>query len=76
MSLFSGLFVISTLAFATFCFYCGVSAIGEKLKKDGLLSVVEGAVLVFLVTAVLLLAINKVNSALTRPSFPTRSFKV
>lgn len=68
MSLILSGFIIALLAFAAFCFYAGISSIGEKIKKDGLLSAIEVAVVVFLIAAVVVIAVGKVNKMLLSPS--------
>lgn len=75
MSIFISIILISIIAFASFCFYSGVSAIGEKLKKDGLYSVIEIAFIIFLATALVIIAVGKVNSLLFKES-PIRSERV
>lgn len=67
MGFIVSLVLIAALAFSAFCFYSGVSSIGEKLKKDGLYSVVEVAFIIFIATALVLMAVGKVNSLLFRP---------
>jgi hypothetical protein len=67
MGFIVSLVLIAGLAFSAFCFYSGVSSIGEKIKKDGLYSAIEIAVLIFLATALIIMAVGKVNSMLFRP---------
>lgn len=64
MGFIVSLIIISGLAFAAFCFYSGVSSIGEKIKTDGLYSALEYAILIFLATALVILAVGKVNNLL------------
>jgi hypothetical protein len=55
---------IAILAFSAFCFYAGISSIGGKIKKDGLYSAIEIAIVIFLVTALVVIAVGKVNALL------------
>lgn len=68
MSAILSLIFIGVLAFSAFCFYCGINAIGEKLKKDGLYPVMEIALITFLATALVMLAVGKVSTMLFTPT--------
>jgi hypothetical protein len=61
ISFIGGLLLTSVVAFTAFCFYCGIKAMGEKLKKDGLHSLIEITVIALIVTAVLLLVMGRVG---------------
>jgi len=76
MSVIVSIILISIIAFASFCFYCGVNAIGEKLKKDGLYPVIEIAFIVFLATALVIIAVGKVNNLLFKDTLPVQSERV
>lgn len=67
MTFLVGMVLIGIIAFASFCFYCGINSIIEKIKKDGLRSSLEFAFIIYVVTAIFILATIRVGRVLLPP---------
>jgi hypothetical protein len=69
---------IGVVAFASFCFYCGVVAIKEKIEADGLVSFLEWTAIVYIIIAIIMLLTGKVSNVIFRdmPISQSRTFQV
>ena len=68
--------LLATLTFAIFCLYCGVTALSTLIKKDGLRSAAELFVILYLLTAVVVIAVSKVSKVMFNSQETARTVNV